>query len=112
MHRLQGDGEVGCLGLETWLRGTVQIILHKGKELKWPRAETPTHFITMGLDRDLDEAVRIATREMIAYLMTEKGFTWADAMTLSSLAVDLRVTQIVDGVKGIHAMLPKAIFAR
>lgn len=109
-HALQGDGEVTGSALETSLRGTVQIILHKGKRLLWPRAETPTHFIAMGLHPDLNEAARLATREMIRFLVSEKGLSRDEAYMLCSLAADLRVTQLVDGTKGIHAMLPKSIF--
>jgi acetamidase/formamidase len=109
-HGLQGDGEVTITALETSLRGTVQIFVRKGKQIRWPRAETPTHFITTGLHTDLDEAARIATREMIDFLVSEKGMSRDDAYILCSLAVDLRVTQIVDETKGIHAMLPKSIF--
>jgi acetamidase/formamidase len=109
-HGLQGDGEVTLMGLETSLRGTIQVFVRKGKSIRWPRAETPTHFITMGLNADLDEAARMATREMIDFLVSEKGMTRDAAYMLCSLAVDLHVTQLVDGTKGIHAMLPKGIF--
>ena len=109
-HALQGDGEVSLTALETSLRGTVQIFVHKGKRIRWPRAETPTHFITMGLNPDLNEAARMATREMIDFLVSEKGMSRDEAYMLCSLAVDLRVTQLVDDTKGIHAMLPKSIF--
>jgi acetamidase/formamidase len=109
-HALQGDGEVTVTAVETSLRGTVQIFVRKGKSIRWPRAETPTHFITMGLNPDLDEAARIATREMIDFLVSEKGMSRDDAYILCSLGVDLHVTQLVDETKGIHAMLPKSIF--
>jgi acetamidase/formamidase len=109
-HALQGDGEVTITALETSLRGTVQIFVRKGKPIRWPRAETPAHFITMGLHPDLNEAARIATREMIDFLVSEKGMSRDDAYILCSLAVDLRVTQLVDDTKGIHAMLAKSIF--
>jgi acetamidase/formamidase len=108
-HGLQGDGEVTVTALETSLRGTVQIFVRKGKQIRWPRAETPTHFITMGLHPDLNEAARMATREMIDFLVSEKGVSRDEAYILCSLAVDLHVTQVVDDTKGIHAMLPKAI---
>src|SRR6266699_895442 len=108
-HGLQGDGEVTLTALETSLRGTVQIFVRKGKKIRWPRAETPTHFITMGLHTDLNEAARMATREMIDFLVSEKGFSRDEAYIFCSLAVDLRVTQLVDDTKGIHAMLPKSI---
>ena len=108
-HALQGDGEVTITALETSLRGTVQIFVRKGKPIRWPRAETPTHFITMGLHPDLNEAAKMATREMIDFLMSERGLSRDDAYILCSLAVDLHVTQNVDDTKGVHAMLPKSI---
>lgn len=108
-HGLQGDGEVTVTALEISLRGSVQVFVRKGKRLLWPRAETPTHFITMGLHPDLNEAARMATREMIDYLVTEKGMKREDAYILTSLGVDLHVTQLVDETKGVHAMLPKSI---
>jgi len=109
-HALQGDGEASLMGIETSMRGTVEVRLHKGERLRWPRAETPTHFITMGLHPDLDEAARMATREMIDYLVSERGIPRDDAYVLVSIAVDLHVTQLVDGTKGIHAMVPKSLF--
>lgn len=109
-HALQGDGEVSGTAVETSLRGTVQVILRKGKKITWPRAETPTHYITMGLHEDLDEAARMAVREMIDYLVTEKGMKRDDAYILCSVAVDLHVTQTVDATKGVHAMISKSIF--
>jgi acetamidase/formamidase len=96
--------------LETSLRGVIQVFVHKGKQIRWPRAETPTHYISMGLHPDLDEAARIATREMIDFLTSEKGMSRDEAYLLCSLAADLQVTQLVDGTKGIHAMLPKSVF--
>ena len=110
-HAMQGDGEVSLTALETSLRGTVQVTLRKDMRLGWPRAETPTHFIAMGLHTDLDEAARLATREMIDFLVSEKHLSRDDAYMLCSLAADLRVTQLVDGTKGVHAMIAKAIFA-
>jgi len=109
-HALQGDGEVSGTAIETSLSGRIRVFLRKGMRLRWPRAETATHIITMGLDPDLDEAARLATREMVDYLVAEKHLSREDAYILCSVAVDLRVTQTVDGTKGIHAMLPKAIF--
>ena len=109
-HALQADGEVSSSAIETSLRGTIQVFVRKGKRILWPRAETPTHYISMGLDPDLDHAARIAVKEMIDFLVSEKGLSRDDAYLLCSLAADLRVTQLVDGTKGIHAMLPKSIF--
>jgi acetamidase/formamidase len=109
-HAAQGDGEVCVTAIETNLTGVFRFAVHKGMKLRWPRAETPTHIITMGLHESLDEAARRATKEMIDYLMTERGLSRDDAYMLTSAAVDLHVTEVVDGVKGVHATLAKSIF--
>jgi acetamidase/formamidase len=111
-HAVQGHGEVCLSAVETSLKGEIQVVLHKGQRLRWPRAETATHYMTMGLHTDLDEAARIATSEMLDFLVATKGLTRDDAYLLASAAMDLVVTQVVDGTKGIHAMIPKAIFRR
>ena len=111
-HAAQGNGEVDITAIETSLIGDLQLIVHKGKTLHWPRAETATHIITMGCDRDLNAATHIAVREMISYLMDEKKLSQADAYMLCSVAVDVDITQLVDGNVGVHAMLPKTIFVK
>ncbi|MBN9017103.1 MAG: acetamidase/formamidase family protein [Rhizobiales bacterium] len=113
-HGVQGHGEVCITALETALTGTFTFILHKktGTEplLKLPRAETPTHYMTMGFDEDLDEAMRIALRDMIAFITTARtAMTPADAYRLCSLAADFHVTQTVNGEKGVHGMLGKGV---
>lgn len=110
-HAMQGDGEVTGTALETSLRGTFELRVRKGARLKWPRAETPTHYIAMGLHEDLDDATRLAVRELIEFLVTEKKMSREDAYMLCSLAANLRVTQAVDATKGVHAMLAKSLFA-
>jgi len=109
-HAGQGDGEVDITALETSLIGTFQFVVRKDMHLRWPRAETPTHFITMGLHEDLNEATKLAVREMLDFLMTEKHLSRDDAYMLSSVAADLHITELVDGNKGVHMMLPKSIF--
>ncbi len=109
-HAGQGNGEVDITAMETSLIGTFQLIVRKDMHLRWPRAETPTHYITMGLHEDLNEATKMALREMIDFLVTEKHLMRDDAYMLSSVAADLDITQLVDGNKGVHAMIPKAIF--
>jgi acetamidase/formamidase len=111
-HAVQGYGEVSLSAVETSLKGEIQVILHKGGRLRWPRAETATHYITMGLDTDLDQAAKIATSEMLNFLVEAKGLSREDAYLLASAAMNLVVTQVVDGTKGIHAMMPKAIFQK
>lgn len=111
-HAGQGDGEVCVTALETSLRGTFQLSVRKNMKLRWPRAETPTHTMTMGFHENLEEATRIAVNEMLTFLVTEKHLSRDDAYILASDAVDLRITQLVDGKKGVHALLPKSLFVR
>ncbi|HWW85548.1 MAG TPA: acetamidase/formamidase family protein, partial [Vicinamibacterales bacterium] len=109
-HALQGDGEVTGTALETSLRGTFELRVIKGQRLKWPRAETPTHYIAMGLHEDLNEATRLAVRELVDFLVAEKRLSRDDAYMLCSLAADFHVTQAVDATKGVHATLAKSLF--
>ena len=109
-HAAQGNGEVDITALETSLVGTFQFFVRKDFKLKAPRAETPTHFIAMGLNPDLTEALRMAVRETIDFFVAEKHLSREDAYMLASVGVDFNVTQAVDGTKGIHAMIPKSIF--
>ena len=109
-HAAQGNGEVDITAMETSLIGTFQLIVRKDMKLRWPRAETETHYITMGIHEDLNEATKMALREMIDFLVSEKHLTRDEAYMLSSVAVDLNITQLVDGNKGVHAMIPKTIF--
>jgi acetamidase/formamidase len=111
-HAAQGHGEVSLSAVETSLKGEIQVVLHKNVRMRWPRAETPTHYITMGLDPDLDQAAKIATSEMLDFLVATKGLSRDEAYMLASAAMDLIVTQVVDVTKGVHAMMPKAIFKR
>lgn len=109
-HAGQGNGEVDITALETSLTGTIQFIVRKDLKISYPRAETPTHFIAMGFDDDLSEAARIAVRQMVEFLVNEKHMSRDDAYMLTSVAADVDITELVDGNKGVHVMLPKAIF--
>ena len=109
-HAGQGNGEVDITALETWLTGTFKFILHKNQHLLWPRAETPASYIAMGFDEDLKTATEMAVRNMIDFLITEKHLSRDDAYALTSVAVDVDITQLVDGKVGVHAMCPKDIF--
>jgi acetamidase/formamidase len=104
-HAVQGDGEVCLTALETCLKGTFQLVLRKDMRLAMPRAITLTHYITLGVDPDLDNAAKQALRDMIAWLVQMKAWTPSEAYVFCSLACDLHVTQTVDGNKGIHAMV-------
>jgi acetamidase/formamidase len=111
-HGVQGDGEVCITAIETGLIGTFELRLRSDMTLEWPLAETPTHVITMAFDPDLDDAVVIALRDMIKLICARTGLSREDAYTLCSLAADLRVTQVVNGSKGIHIMLEKGHLKR
>jgi acetamidase/formamidase len=107
-HGVQGDGEVCITAIETGLIGTFELHVRNDMSLEWPMAETPTHIMTMAFDPDLDDAVVIALRDMIKLICARTNLSREDAYTLCSLAADLRVTQVVNGSKGIHVMLEKA----
>lgn len=113
-HGVQGDGEVCINALEICLTGHFRLSLVKGggprdPALKFPRAETKTHYITMGMNEDLDLAMKQALREMIAFICARTNLSDADAYQFCSLAVDFRVTQTVNGEKGVHGMLKKGL---
>ncbi len=110
-HAGQGNGEVDITAMETSLVGTVQFVLHKGvKTGPYPRAETPTHYISMGFDDDLTVATHKAVAGMIDFLSSEKHISRDDAYMLISVAGDIDITELVDHNKGVHVMVPKAIF--
>jgi len=111
-HAGQGNGEVDVTAMETSLVGTFQFVLHKGEASPYPRAETPTHFIAMGFDDDLSIAAHKAVRNMVDFLVAAKGMSRDDAYMLVSVAGDVDVTELVDRNKGVHVMMPKAIFAK
>jgi acetamidase/formamidase len=100
---VQGDGEISLTALETRMHEVlIQFILHKQKNFQWPVAETATHWITLGLDKDLNAAMTLAARARLSP---------ADAYALCSIAVSFRVTEVVDIVRGVHAMIPKSLFS-
>jgi acetamidase/formamidase len=88
----------------------IEVVLHKQKKFQWPVAETETHWITVGLDKDLNTAMTLAARNAVDFLSTRAGLTPHDAYALCSIAVSFRVTQVVDIVRGVHAMIPKNLF--
>jgi acetamidase/formamidase len=96
-HAAQGHGEVDITAIETGLRGKFQFIVRKDMRLLWPRAETPTHWVVMGLNPDLDDAMKIAVRETID-LITKRfpHLTREETYMIASVAVDYHVTQAVD----------------
>jgi acetamidase/formamidase len=111
-HAVQGDGEICLTALETRFEELrIQVVLHKQKNFAWPIAETSTHWILLGLDKDLNVAMQLAARNAIKFLSTRAGMTELDAYGLLSIAGSFRVTQVVDIVRGVHAMIPKSLFS-
>jgi acetamidase/formamidase len=111
-HAAQGDGEVDQTAIETSLVGRLQLIVRKDMHLTWPRAETATHFIAMGMDKDLKTATQIAVQNAIDFVATYRGWSKMEAYRLVSVACDVRVTELVDGNVGVHVMIPKAILGK
>jgi acetamidase/formamidase len=111
-HGAQGDGEVCITAIETGLIGRFTLVARDDMDLAWPMAETPDHIITMAFDPDLDDCVVIALRQMIDLIVARAGISREDAYTLCSLAADLRITQVVNGNKGVHCMLAKNLLRR
>jgi acetamidase/formamidase len=109
-HAGQGNGEVDITAMETSLIGDLQLVVRKDMHLTWPRGETPTHYIAMGVDADLMQATKLAVRQAIELLQQVKGMSREDAYQLLSVSSDVDVTQLVDGPYGVHVMIPKAIF--
>jgi acetamidase/formamidase len=109
-HAGQGNGEVDITAMETFLSGTFRFVVHKDQHLLWPRAETPTAYISMGFSPDLKEATTLAVRDMLNFLVDQKHLSRDDAYMLTSVAVDVDITQLVDGSVGVHAICPKNIF--
>ena len=111
-HGAQGDGEVSGTAIEQSLTGVFRFVLHPNKEITAPRAENDTHYIVMGIDLDLDRAAVRATQEAVNFLVEEMGMTPDAALSLSSIALDLRVSEVVDLTQVVSGFIPKSIFSR
>jgi acetamidase/formamidase len=111
-HAMQGDGEVNLTAVETAMQEVrIQVILHPQAGWEWPFAETDSHWLAICLNTDLNEAFKTALRNTLDFLERKVGLTRLDAYSLASIGVSFRVTQVVDGNKGVHAMIPKSIFS-
>jgi len=111
-HAAQGHGEVNGTAIETSLKGTFEFVVRKDLGWRLPRAETATHLIAFGLDADLDDAARQALKQMIDWIVALTGIPKDEAYALCSFAADLHVTQTVNNVKGVHAMIAKSILQK
>lgn len=110
-HAGQGDGEVDITAMETSLVGTLEFVVRKDLKTSYPRAETPTQYITMGFDDDLAAAAHKAILNMVEFIAAEQHLSRDDAYMLTSVAGDVHITEVVDRNKGVHVLMPKAIFA-
>ncbi len=108
-HCAQGNGEVALTAIECSLTPTFELIVHKDMQLESPMAETEEAWLAIGLDKDLDEAMKKAVRESLRIVEEEYGLTKQDALLFGSAAIDYEVSQVVDIVKGIHGVIPKDI---
>jgi acetamidase/formamidase len=105
-HARQGDGEVSQTAIECPLdRLELTLSVEDRPELETPIAWTPDAWLTFGFDEDLDEAAAVATDAMLELMRRELEIDRVDALALASVVVDLRVTQLVNGVRGVHAVL-------
>lgn len=111
-HGAQGDGEVSGTAIEQSLSATFRLSLRKGEAPALPRAENTTHHMIMGIDLDLDRAARRATYEVVDFLVEAHGLTPARALSLASVAVDFRVSEVVDLTQVVTGFIPKDVFLR
>lgn len=113
-HAVQGNGEINGTAIETSLSAVMGFIVHKGqgKTMKWPRAEDNENYYVMGMDVDLDAALKQAAEETVAFLQQEKGMSAADAYSLASIAVSYVVGEAVDQVQMVYGQIPKVIFVK
>jgi len=112
-HAVQGDGEINGTAIESSLTPVLQFIVHKGvgRSMKWPRAEDAENYYVMGMDADLDVALKEAALETLAFLQKERGLSAADAYSLASIGVNYIVAEAVDGVLMVYGAIPKKIFS-
>jgi acetamidase/formamidase len=110
-HASQGDGEVDGAAIEISLAPTFQFHLHKGVggKMKWPRAEDAEHHYVMGMDEDLDIALKEAVREAVEFLQREARVTAAQAYALCSFKVDFRIGEAVNQTKMVYGVIPKGL---
>ncbi|GAA3736480.1 acetamidase/formamidase family protein [Streptomyces tremellae] len=109
-HTAQGDGEVDGTAIETSLTSTFQFFVHKNVHAPWPMAESRTHYISMGIDTDLDTALALSLQQAVDFLRSHRGMSAADAYTLCSVAVDFEIAEAVNYTKVVHGKIPKSVF--
>ena len=111
-HCAQGNGEVALTAIECSLTPTFELVVHKDMKLNTPMGETPDAWLAIGLDKDLDEAMKKSVRESLRIIEEKYGLTKQDALLLGSAAIDFEVSQVVDIVKGIHGVISKDLLKK
>ena len=109
-HGAQGDGEVSGNAIEQSLTGVFRFTVLKGKTIPGPRAEDAAFYYVMGIDLDLDRAMRKSVAATVDFLVKEKGMTPAKALSLCSIGVDFRIAEVVDTTQVVVGSIPKALF--
>lgn len=104
-HAAQGDGEVSGTAIESPVEATLMLDVREDLPLEWPVARIEGAWLSFGFDEHLGLAARIAVNGMLDLMEREHGLSRADALGLASVVVDLRVTQVVNQVLGVHAVL-------
>jgi acetamidase/formamidase len=109
-HISQGDGELSGTAIESSLDVVFQLVLRRDFTFPSPLLETPKYWIVHGFNEDLNVAMRDASLDMLTFLNDHQGLSKNDAYSLMSVAADFAITQVVDGRRGIHVRIPRAIF--
>src|SRR5215510_8913916 len=107
-HAAQGNGEINLTAIETAFREfniTVDVV--KGRSLEWPRVETPTHWLTVGYDEDLNKALDILKAETAKFIAEQRGVSAADAQRIMQLRWDCRIAEVVNIVRGTYCFNTK-----
>jgi acetamidase/formamidase len=110
-HVVQGDGEVATSAAEGHNTVKFQLLVKKGRKIEWPEAENAQYYATTGFHEDLKKAGQIALHNMINYLVDVKGFpSREEALCFCTLAIEMRIIEVVDGNLGVAVLLPKSVF--
>ncbi len=110
-HAAMGDGEICFTGLEVPAEIVVEVNLIKNKSVKWPIVETEDHFMVIASGDDLDAAVVEATDWAVTFMQKGLGLSWEEAYILTSLSVDIKISQLVDPKITARAAIPKNVLS-
>jgi amidase len=108
-HARQGDGELCGTAVEMSARARLRIDLIKGRSVRWPMIENAEHIMAVGAARPLEDAYRIACKEIVEWLQAEQGFELLDAYQLSSQALTCRIANVVNRFYTVVARFPKLL---